>query len=97
MTLSTLLRQPSAYVPVLMSIAALALVLGHVAVFGVVHEEDEGAAAHIFQLLLAAQVPIVAYFTFKWLPASPREALVVLSLQAGAGLAALAPIFWLEL
>lgn len=45
------------------------------------------------QLLMAAQVPIVAFFAVKWLPHSPRQALVVLLLQAVAGLAALAPVF----
>jgi len=97
MPVSTLLKQPSAFLPVLMSFAALALVLGVVAVFGVVHEADEGTAAHVFQLLMAAQVPIVAFFAVKWLPRSPRQALVVLLLQAVAGLAALAPVFLLGL
>ena len=43
-----------------MSFAALALVLGHAAIFGIVHEADEGTAAHIFQLLMVGQVPFVA-------------------------------------
>jgi hypothetical protein len=34
------------------------MVLGHAAMFGVVHEADEGTAAHVFQLLMAAQVPL---------------------------------------
>lgn len=60
-------KQPSALFPLAMSFAALAMVLGHAAMFGVVHEADEGIAAHIFQLLMAAQVPIVAFFAIKWL------------------------------
>jgi hypothetical protein len=91
----SLLKQPSAYLPLAMSLAALALVLGHFAMFGIVHEKDEGAAAHIFQILMAAQVPIVAYFVFKWLPRRPREALPVLALLAGAWLAAFAAVYWL--
>ncbi len=80
-----------------MSFAALAMVLGHVALFGVVREPDEGTAAHIFQLLLVVQLPIVAFFAIKWLPRTPRQALHILALQAGAGLAALAPVFLLNL
>ncbi len=38
----SLLKQPCAVVPLGMSFAALALVLGHAAIFGVVHETDEG-------------------------------------------------------
>jgi hypothetical protein len=97
MSFSTMLRQPSAFLPVAMSFAALATVLAHVVMFGVVREADEGTAAHIFQLLMAAQVPVVAFFAVKWLPRTPRQALQVLALQAGAALAALAPVFFLNL
>jgi hypothetical protein len=97
MNFSTVMKQPSAFLPVAMSLAALATVLGHVAMFGVVREVDEGTAAHIWQLLMIAQVPVVAFFAIKWLPRIPRQALQVLALQAGAGLAALAPVFFLHL
>ncbi len=97
MTWLTLLKHPSAFLPVTMSCAALATVLVHVALFGVVHEADEGTAAHIFQVLMVAQVPIVAFFAIKWLPRTPRQALLILALQAAAGLAALAPVFILKL
>jgi hypothetical protein len=97
MNFSTVMKQPSAFLPVAMSLAALATVLGHVAMFGVVREVDEGTAAHIWQLLMIAQVPVVAFFAIKWLPRTPRQALQVLALQACAGLAALAPVFFLHL
>jgi hypothetical protein len=78
-----------------MSFAALALVLGHAAMFGIVHEADEGTAAHVFQLLMTAQVPVVAFFAIKWVPRTPRPALQILALQAGAALAAFAAVFFL--
>ena len=78
-----------------MSLAALALVLVHFARVGVVHEADEGTEAHLFQLLMVAQVPVVVFFAFKWLPRLPKQALLVLALQACAGLAALAAVYWL--
>lgn len=80
-----------------MSTAALATVAGFVAIFGVVHQPDEGAAAHVFQLLIALQVPVVAFLALKWLPRAPRQALGVLALQTGAVVIALAPVFLLEL
>jgi len=92
-----MMKQPSAFLPVAMSLAALAVVLGRVAVFGVVHEADEGAGAHIFQILIAAQVPVVAFFAIKHLPGAPKETLYVLAMQAGAALAAMAPVFFLHL
>ena len=89
-------KLPSAVVPLAMSCAALAIVLGHIAVSGVARQADEGAAAHLWQLLMAGQLPVVAFFAVKWLPRSPRPALLVLALQAGAALAALAPVFLLN-
>jgi len=97
MNLLTLLKRPGAFLPLVMSLAALALVLGHVALFGAAREADEGTAAHLFHLLLVAQVPFVAFFAIEWLPRAPRQALLTLSLQAGAALAALAPVFLLGL
>ena len=89
------MKHPEAWLPLALSLAALALVVGHAAVYGVVHEADEGTAAHVFQLLMAAQVPIVMFFAIKWLPRAPRETLLVLALQAGAVIAALASVYWL--
>jgi len=93
----SLLKQPSAFLPVAMSLVALALVLGHVALFGAAREADEGTAAHLFQLLMAAQVPIIMFFAIKWLPRSPRRALGILALQVAAAFAAFAPVFFFNL
>jgi hypothetical protein len=93
----TLIREPSAFVPLAMSLAALGLVLGHVALFGAAREADEGAAAHIWQLLMAGQIPVIAYFAFQWLPRAPKQALGLLGLQAAAVLAAMTPVFLLKL
>ena len=92
-----LMKRPSAYLPPAMSLAALATVLVHVAMFGVAREADEGTAAHIWQILMAAQMPIVAFFAIRWLQRDPRQALLVLALQVGAALAALAPVSFLDL
>jgi cytochrome bd-type quinol oxidase subunit 2 len=96
MTLDTLQKRPSAFLPLAMSAAALALVVGFLALFGGVRHPDEGATARVFQLLLVAQVPIVGLVAVTWLPRAPRQALVVLALQLAAGVAALAPVVILE-
>lgn len=90
-----LTRQPSAFLPLAMSLTALAVVLGHVAIYGVIHEADEGAAAHIWQILIAGHVPLVAYFAIKWLPRARKQALLVLAILAGAALANFAAVFFL--
>jgi hypothetical protein len=91
------LRRPSALIPLAMSLAALSLVLGHIAVSGVAREADEGTAAHLWQLLMAGQIPVIAYFAIAWLPRAPRQALLTLAAQAVAMLAAAAPVFLLGL
>ncbi|HWW04208.1 hypothetical protein [Collimonas sp.] len=97
MNFPTIIKQPSAFLPVAMSFLALTVVLGHVVMSGAVREADEGAAAHIFQLLMVAQLPIVAFFAIRRLPQTPRYALLVLALQAGAAFLALAPVYFLNL
>ena len=97
-----MMRRPSAYLPVAMSLAALTMVLGAVAV-GLAHvghivrDPDEGAVAHLFQLLMTVQWPITLFFAMKWLRRAPRETLAVLGLQAAAWLAGCAPVYFLHL
>ena len=95
-TFGTLLRHPSAFLPVVMSLGALATVLGFLAVHGPAPQLDEGAAAHIWQLLMAAQVPIVLFFACTWARRSPRQGMPILALQVGTALAAMAPVFLLH-
>jgi len=97
MAFPVLLKRPSAFLPVVMSVAALTVVLVAVVFFGAVREADEGTAAHLWQLLVAGQLPLVAFFAFKWLPRAPRAALPVLAVQLVALLAALAPVYFLHL
>ena len=92
---SSLLRHPSASFPLAMSIMALTLVLGHAAIFGIVHEADEGGPAHIWQILMVAQLPILAYFLFMWLPKHPKDSLLILTLPASTWVAILAAVYWL--
>ena len=91
-----MLKHPTAFLPVAMSLGALATVLTFVAFHGTAPQADEGAAAHIWQLLMAAQAPIIVYFAIKWVPQSPRQAVPILALQVGAALAAMAPVFLLH-
>jgi hypothetical protein len=98
-----LVKRPTAFLPLAMSFGALATVAiafvysiantGH----GLVRQPDEGAAAHIWQLLMAGQLPVLVFFAVRWLPRAPRQTLYVLALQAGAVLAAMAPVYFLGL
>ncbi len=97
----SMLKHPSAWLPIAMSLTALTMLLGFLAMHGIMHqplvrETDEGTAAHLFQLLMGGQVPIVLFFAIKWLPLSPRQALTVLALQVVAAFAAFTPLYLLE-
>ena len=93
-TVRALLRHPAGFLPVAMSVGAFAMIAWYVAVHGVVRQPDEGAQAHLWQLLVAGQVPVVGFFALRWLPVAPRAALAVLCLQLGAVLLlAMAPLW----
>jgi hypothetical protein len=92
--LTELLKRPSGFIPLAMSAGALATVIGYATMFGTARQADEGAAAHIWQVLMVGQVPVAAVFAVKWLPAAPRQALAVMTLQVGAALAAIFPVWW---
>jgi hypothetical protein len=98
MTLRFVATRASAFVPIAMSLAAIgvlaaALFLG----WGRSPDGDEGAAAHLWQLLMAGQIPIIGYFIVRWVVTDPRDGLPILAAQLGAGLAAAAPVFLLHL
>jgi hypothetical protein len=86
------LKRPTAFIPLALSGVAITMVLVHAAMFGLVDEPDEGTPAHIFQLLMAVQLPLVVFFAAKWLPRAPRETIVILVLQVGAALGAIATV-----
>jgi hypothetical protein len=91
---AALLNRPSAFLPVVMSATALAIVSGYAVIFGVAPQADEGIAAHLWQILMVVQFPIIAFYAIKWLPAQGKKALLVLALQLGAALAAMFPVWW---
>jgi hypothetical protein len=93
-----IIKEPIAYLPLWMSVTAMAFVLSKIAgdfvTYGVVvRDRDEGAVAHMWQLLMCAQVPVLAFFAIKWLPRAPLKTVNVLALQAGAVLANFAVVF----
>ena len=95
-TLLNTLKHPSAFLPIAMSVLAVALIVIHIARFGPAPQPDEETSAHLWQLLMGLQIPIIAFFAIRWLPQSPRSSVVVLAMQAAAGIATVAPIYFLH-
>jgi hypothetical protein len=88
-------RPLAAWVPIAMSLAAVATVLLQIATFGIAPQGDEGTYAHLWQLLMAGQVPILIFYVVKWLPRAPKVSLRVIGVQLGAALVAIAPVYLL--
>lgn len=88
-------KRPSGVLPIIMSAFVVAMVVVHYAMYGIVEEADEGTPAHIFQLLMAAQVPLIGYFIVRWLPEEPAGGARVLALQFAAAVAAFASVYFL--
>jgi hypothetical protein len=90
-----LISRASAFLPVAMSLVALGTVLLFLIRNGPAPQPDEGASAHLWQILMAAQIPVILFFAIRWIPEAPRRALPILALQIAAGVAAAAPVFML--
>ena len=92
-TLSSKVGIPSGRVSVALSAAALLLVLYG---YTLPPQRDEGAAAHIFQLLVVALVPTIALFlaTADW--TRPARSARPLALATGALALAFGALYYLE-
>lgn len=76
-----LLRKPSAWLPLALSLAAIGLIVAHVAVVGVAPQKDEGVEARIFQLLMLVDAAAIGVFAIRWLPVATKAAFSVVALQ----------------
>jgi len=96
--MNTLIKKPTAWLPIAMSATAVLLLAGHVAMFGVASESsgDEGLAARIFQLLMVMQALMAIFFIAKWLPKEPKYTLQIFILQIIAALVPLLAVVFLE-
>jgi hypothetical protein len=99
LSFAALVKLPTAFLPIVMSVGALSVLLVTLSVFGIqgARQPDEGTAAHLWQILVAGQLPLLFFFVLRWLPRAPRPTLYVLAIQAMAVLAAAAPVFLLHL
>jgi cytochrome bd-type quinol oxidase subunit 2 len=92
----SILRQPTAIAPIFMSAVALAVIAAQILVAGTAPQRDEGTAAHLWQLFMAAQIPVIAIFAATSFPRAARQTAIVLAIQLAAALAAAAPVFFLR-
>jgi len=96
--MNSLIKKPSAWIPIAISLAVLATMLIYITIAGATtRQPDEGTAAHLFQIWLVLEVLMVGFFAVKWLPQMPKQTFLVLVIQIVAVLAACALVFYLGL
>jgi hypothetical protein len=90
---SQLISVYAARAAIALSLFATVIVVGNV-VAGVPPQPDENAWAHLYQLAMAAQVPLLLLFiaTADW--KRPRPALILLIAQLCVAAAAFAALWW---
>jgi len=98
-----LARRPSAMFPMIMSLAALLLmgIFLLLASRGVIPlrapDGDEHLAAHLWQLLMVGQLPVIAWFALRWFFQRPLQTILILSVQAILAFASIVPVFVMKL
>lgn len=92
-----LLKKWYGWLPIAMSLAAFFILISYILIYGVSRNEDEGLAAHTFQLLIVGQAPVVFYFLYKNYSKSPKRSFGVLLIQIIAALIPVATLYILEM
>ena len=95
--MKSLIKKPSAWIPIIIPLIFFAYLVIYISIFGIVREEDEGTGAHLFQLWLALEPLMVGFFAIKWLPRAPKQAIFILALQIVAAFLPISVVFSLKL
>lgn len=88
-----LLRRPTGFLPIAVSVGFLVPLLVSAANGTLARQPDEGTAAHLFQLLMPLQLVLIVWFAASWLPKRRQSALQVLFLQSAAFLSVLCIVY----
>lgn len=97
MSAYSLLKKPSAWIPIVLPLGILAMLFITLITSGFVRQEDEGAEAHIFQVWLFLEVILIAFFGIRWFPRMPKQALPLFAVQIILTLVACFPVFYFNL
>lgn len=95
-----LLKHPTAWIPIALSLAMLAFIFVMIAIHGIPTPDpnaDEGVGAHIFQLWLVLEMVMILIFAIKWVPENPKQACMILAIQIFGVLVGCFPVFYFKL
>jgi len=87
------LKQPSAFVPVILSLSAFLMVLGNSIFLGMGHLAAGSSTDNIFQVLMGAQGPVIIFMIVRRLRSHPKETFGILTVQGAAAFLAFAVDF----
>ena len=92
-----LLKKPSAWIPVLLSLIMLGILMLYLAkIIPPDPTGDEGTGAHLFQIWLVLETMMIPIFAIKWLPKMQRQALLTLAIQITLVIIVCAPVFYFK-
>ena len=91
-----LLKRPSAWIPIVLSLGIITMIAGFLTFIAVPSEpaQDEGVAAHLFQIWLVLEALMIPFFALTWLPRLPKEASFLLAAQIFLVLAGMFPVWY---
>ena len=96
--MKSLIKKPNAWLPIVLSVSALAAMLIYIEIAGVpTRQTDEGTGAHLFQIWLVLEVLMIGFFAVRWLSQTPKEALWILAIQIVSALLFVSTVFFLKL
>ena len=95
--MKTLIKKPSAWVPIVLPFIFFAYLVIYISIFGIVRQEDEGTGAHLFQLWLVLEPFMLGFFALKWFKSARKETLIILAIQIIAALLPVSVVFSLGL
>ena len=93
----SILKKPSAWIPIALTAAMLSMMLLYFA--KVIPPEptgDEGIMAHSFQLWIVLEFFSILFFLIEWLPQEPRAAWKITALQIALAIAPFTIVWYLE-
>ena len=95
--MKSLIRKPSAWIPIVIPILFFGYIATTISTVGIVRQEDEGTAAHLFQLWLALEPFMLGFFALKWFKSARKETLIILAIQIVVALLPISVVFSLGL
>nr|AKQ02398.1 hypothetical protein [uncultured Parcubacteria bacterium Rifle_16ft_4_minimus_37647] len=95
--MKSLIKKPSAWIPIVLPLIFFVYLVTYISMFGIVRQEDEGTGAHLFQLWLALEPFMLGFSAFKWFSSARKETLIILAIQIAVALLPISVVFSLGL